>query len=152
MELNAIHQTRAAQTGRSKGMIWMVSVTAFFAVFDLYFAKLRVFATLTVAVVVFAITIVLFIWSLKTLRLAKLLPDDKSADAVKRSSALRKWFIIIITLEIAGFNVAPIVLWKLNYLQYVIPADILIAALHFIPLEGAFLQCQFITHMELYWL
>ena len=138
IEESTIHQKKAAQIGRSKGMIWMVSVTTFFALYDLYFVKLSMFLTICIFIIICAITAILFAWSMKTLRLAKKLPDDKSIDAIQRRNSMRKWFLIILIVEIAGFNIAPIALWKFDHLQYIVPVVILIAALHFIPLGRIF--------------
>jgi hypothetical protein len=146
MEINVIHQRRAAQIGRAKGMIWMVSVTLFFALIDLYFAAFRVFLTITIGVAVSAFTYILFNWSLRTLRLAKLLPDKKLTDAVEIRNPMRKWFIIVVVLEVAGFNIAAIVLSKLNHAEYIVPVDILIAALHFIPLGRIFAMPIYYIH------
>ncbi len=141
-----IHQSRAAQIGRSRGMIWLVSVTVFFALLDLYFAKLPVFFTIGTGAIIFAITIMLLVRSFETLRLAKRLPRERSEEATKRGASLRKWFIIIIVIEVACFNIAPIVLWKFNHLEYVVPVDILIVALHFIPLGRIFSMPIYYVH------
>ena len=138
LEASAVHQKRAAQIGRAKGMIWMVSVTIFFALYDLYFAKLSVFVTICICIIICAITAILFAWSMKTLRLAKKLPGDNSIEAIQRGDSMRRWFLIILIVEIAGFNIAPIALWKFDHLQYIVPVVILIAALHFIPLGRIF--------------
>jgi hypothetical protein len=138
MGINEIHQKRAAQIGRAKGMIWMISVTLFFALIDLYFAKLAAYLTVSIGIAVFALSIILFAWSLKTLRLAKLLPDKKSTEEIARTGSMRKWFLIVLILEIAGFNIAPVLLSIFNHPQYIVPVCILIAALHFIPLGRIF--------------
>ncbi len=144
--MNIIHQSRAAQIGRLRGMIWLVSVTVFFALIDLYFAKLPVFFTIGTGVVIFAITTMLLTRSFETLRLAKTLPAIKSEQATKRGASLRKWFISIIAIEVAGFNIAPMVLWKFNHLEYIVPVDILITALHFIPLGRIFSMPIYYVH------
>ena len=144
--MNIIHQSRAAQIGRSRGMIWLVSVTVFFALLDLYFAKLPVFFTIGTGIVIFAITIMLLVRSFETLRLAKRLPAIRSEEAAMRGASLRKWFIIIIAIEVAGFNIAPILLWKFNHLDYIVPVDILITALHFIPLGRIFAMPIYYVH------
>ena len=138
IESNTIHQKRAAQIGRSKGMIWMVSVTIFFALYDLYLAKLSVFPAICICIIICAVTAILLGWSMKTLRLAKKLLVEKSGEATQRSRSMRKWFLIILIIEIAGFNIAPVALWKSGHLQYIVPVVILIAALHFIPLGRIF--------------
>jgi len=146
MEMNIIHQSRAAQIGRSSGMIWLVSVTVFFALIDLYFAKLSGFFTIGTGIIIFAITIMLLVRSFETLRLAKRLPAIRSEEVTKRGASLRKWFIIIIVIEVAGFNIAPMVLWKFNHLEYIVPVDILIVALHFIPLGRIFSMPIYYVH------
>jgi hypothetical protein len=146
MEMNIIHQSRAAQIGRSRGMIWLVSVTVFFALVDLYFAKLPVFFNITAGVIIFAITLMLLTRSFARMRLAKRLPNIKSEEATKRGASLRKWFIIIIAIEVAGFNIAPMALWKFNHLEYIVPVDILITALHFIPLGRIFSMQIYYVH------
>lgn len=146
IEASAVHQKRAAQIGRAKGMIWMVSVTIFFALYDLYFAKLSMFLTISICIIICAITAILFAWIMKTLRLAKKLPDDKSIEAIQRKDSMRKWFLIILIVEIAGFNIAPIALWKFDHLQYIVPVVILIAALHFIPLGRIFAMPVYYFH------
>jgi hypothetical protein len=146
MEMNIIHQSRAAQVGRSRGMIWLVSVTVLFALLDLYFAKLSGFFTISLAMLILPITIMLLLRSFETLRLAKRLPGERSGDAMKRGIWLRKWFIIIIAIEVAGFNIAPMVLWKFNHLEYIVPVDILITALHFIPFGRIFSMPIYYVH------
>ena len=146
MEMNIIHQSRAAQIGRSRGIIWLVSVTVFFALIDLYFAKLSAFLTIGTGSIIFAITVMLLTRSFETLRLAKRLPAIRSEEATKRGASMRKWFIIIIAIEVAGFNIAPMVLWKFNHLEYVVPVDILIVALHFIPLGRIFSMPIYYVH------
>ena len=146
MEMNIIHQSRPAQIGRSRGMIWLVSVTVFFALIDLYFAKLPVFFSIGTGIIIFAITIMLLTRTFATLRLAKRLPCEKSEEAKKRGGWVRKWFIIIIIIEVAGFNIAPMVLWKFNHLEYIVPVDILITALHFIPLGRIFSMPIYYVH------
>jgi hypothetical protein len=84
--------------------------------------------------------------SFETLSLAKKLPAIRSEKATKRGTALRKWFIIIIAIEVAGFNIAPMVLWKFNHLEYIVPVDILITALHFIPLGRIFAMPIYYVH------
>jgi hypothetical protein len=146
MEINIIHERRAAQIGRAKGMIWMVSVTLFFALVDLYYADLRLLLTIGIGIAVFALTVALLNWSFKTLRLAKLMPDKKSAAGVEIKNPMRKWFVIVVVLEVAGFNIAAIVLSRLNHAEYIVPVDILIAALHFIPLGRIFSMPIYYVH------
>jgi len=146
LEASAIHQKRAAQIGRAKGMIWMVSVTFFFALYDLYFAKLSPFPTICLFILVCVVTAILFIWSIKTLGLAKKLPEEKSGETIRRRSSVRKWFLIVLVLEIAGFNLVAIGLWKFDHIQYIVPVDILIVALHFIPLGRIFAMPVYYFH------
>jgi hypothetical protein len=109
VETDRIHQSTAAQVWRAGGMIWLVSVTLLFALLDLYF-----------------------------LGLAKKLPVEKSGEELQRGSSMRKWFIDILILEIAGLSISSIALLKLNHFQYIVPVDILIVSLHFIPLARIF--------------
>ena len=146
LEASAVHQKKAAQVGRAKGMIWMVSVTIFFALYDLYFIKLSMFLTICICIIIFAVTAILFTWSIKTLGLAKKLPDEKSEEAIQRRGSVRKWFLIILILEIAGFNIVAIALWKFDHSQYIVPVDILIVALHFIPLGRIFAMPVYYFH------
>jgi hypothetical protein len=143
---DTIHKKRTAQIGRAKGMIWMVSVTAFFACYDLYFARPPFFPALCICMIIAAITSFLLKWSIKNLRLAKKLPGEKPGEAIQRSGYARKWFLIILIVEIVGFNIAPVVLWKLDHLQYIVPVVILIAALHFIPLGRIFAMPVYYSH------
>ena len=134
MKANHIHQGRTAQIWRAAGMIWLIFVTLFFALLDLYFAKLQPFYTLFVAVLIVAISIALFIWSIKTLNLAKRLPEEKSLS----NNSMKLWFIVVLVLEIVGLNIATFMLLKLNHFQYIVPVDILIVSLHFVPLARIF--------------
>jgi len=138
METNTVHQSRTAQVWRAGGMIWLISVTFFFALLDLYFAKLQLFPTVSIGITLSLITVILFLLSIKMLGLAKKLPVEKSGEELQRGSGMRKWFILILVLEIAGLNIASIALLKLNHFQYIVPVDILIVSLHFIPLARIF--------------
>ena len=138
METNRVHKSRAAQVWRAGGMIWLVSVTLFFALLDLYFAKLQTLPTVSIGIALLLITAILFLWCIKMLGLAKKLPVEKAGEEIQRGSNMRKWFITILILEIAGLNIASIVLLKLNHFQYIVPVDILIVSLHFIPLARIF--------------
>ncbi|MGZ3750153.1 MAG: hypothetical protein ACXVAU_02685, partial [Mucilaginibacter sp.] len=135
---NAMHQGRTALIWRAGGMIWLVSVTLLFALLDLYFAKLSVILTISTAIVIVGITAILFTSSVKTLYLSKLLPFEKSGDDLQGGVSVRKWFFIILILEIAGLNIASISLLKSDHFQYIVPVDILIVSLHFIPLARIF--------------
>ncbi len=138
MKTNTIHQSRAAQIGKAGGMIWIASISLIFAILDLYFAKLPVLLAISSGIAIFVITGILLNWSIKALLLAKKLPADKSEEAKKRKHYIRKWFLIILGIEIAGLNIAPVILLKLNCFQYIVPVDILIVALHFLPLGRIF--------------
>ena len=138
METNRVHQSRTAQVWRAGGMIWLVSVTLLFALLDLYFAKLRLLPTASIGTVLSLITAILFLLCIRMLGLAKKLPVEKSGEELQRGSSMRKWFIAILILEIAGLNIASITLLKLNHFQYIVPVDILIVSLHFIPLARIF--------------
>jgi hypothetical protein len=137
MKKNSEHLRKTAQIWRAGGMIWMLVITMFFAVFDLYFVKLSIFLTLCLGPVIFAITFFLFAWSLKTLRLAKKMPDEKFIDDVKRRK-MRIGFLIVLIVEIVGFNIAPFALLYFNHIEYIVPVEILICAIHFIPLAFIF--------------
>ena len=134
---NDEHVRRTAQIWRAGGMIWLIFITMFFFIYDLYVAKLPIFLTTGIGGVAFAVTLILFAWSIKTLRLAKKLPDEKFIDAVKRHR-IRKGFLIVLIIEIAGFNIAPFALLYFNHIEYIVPVSILICAIHFIPLARIF--------------
>jgi hypothetical protein len=140
MKTNTIHQRRLAQIGRAVGMIWIISITFFFALLDLYFAKLGILPTIIIGIAILAITGFVFIWSINMLRFAKKLPKEKSEEGIQRRRYIIKWFLIILILEIAGLNIAPVTLLRLHCFQYIIPVDILIVALHFIPLGHIFVM------------
>jgi hypothetical protein len=127
-----------AQIGRAGGMIWLTSITLIFAILDLFFAKLSILLTISSGIAVLVISGILLTWSITALLLAKKLPDDKSEEANKRRRYIRKWFLIILVIEIAGLNITPVILLKLNCFQYIVPVDILIVALHFLPLGRVF--------------
>jgi hypothetical protein len=137
MTRNDEHVGKTAQIWRAGGMIWLIFITTFFFIYDLYMAKLPIFPTTAIAVVAFAITFFLSSWCLKTLGLAKKLPDEQFIDPVKRRR-LRKRFFIVLIIEIAGFNIAPFVLLYFNHIEYIVPVAILICAIHFIPLARIF--------------
>jgi hypothetical protein len=138
MKTNTIHQGRIAQIWRAGGMIWLISITFFFAFLNLYFAKLSILLAISIGTAILIITVVLLNWSINTLRLAKKLPDEKSEEKNRRGHQIRKWFLIIVILEIAGLNIAPFALLKLHCSQYIVPVEILIVALHFLPLGRIF--------------
>ena len=138
MKTNTNHQNRAAQIGRAGGMIWLTSISLIFAFIDLYFAKLPVLPAISSGTAILVITGILLNWSINALLLAKKLPAKKSEEGNKRRRYIRKWFLIILGIEIAGLNIAPVVLLKLNCFQYIVPVDILIVALHFLPLGRIF--------------
>jgi hypothetical protein len=134
---NDEHVRKTAQIWRAGGMIWMIFITMFFFIYDLYVAKLPIFSTIGIGGVAFVVTFILFAWTLKTLRLAKKLPDEKYIDEVKRRR-LRKGFLIVLIIEIAAFNIAPFALLYFNHIEYIVPVSILICAIHFIPLARIF--------------
>jgi hypothetical protein len=138
MKTNAIHQNRSAQIGRAGGMIWLISITFIFALLDLYFAKLPMLLTIGTGTLIFIITGVFLTWSINTLSLARKLPDEKSEEGIQKGRYIRRWFLIILILEIAGLNIVTITLLSLHCFQYIVPANILIIALHFIPLGRIF--------------
>lgn len=138
MKINTIHQRRIAQIWRAGGMIWLISITLFFALLDLYFAKLSMFFSISIGTAILIITVVLLSWSINTLHLAKKIPDEKSEEKNHRGHKIRKLFLIILIIEIAGLNIAPFALLKLHCSQYIVPVEILIVALHFLPLGRIF--------------
>ena len=135
-----MHQGRSAQIWRAEGMIWLISITFFFASLNLYFAKLSSFQTTILGTLILVISIILFIWSIKNLLLAKNTSNKKSEKEIQKGVYTRKWFLIILITEIVGLNIASIALWKSNHFQYIVPVDILIVALHFIPLGHIFVM------------
>jgi hypothetical protein len=138
MKINTIHQKRNAQIGRAGGMIWIISITFFFAFLILYFAKLDILPTIGIVTAILAVTGVLLVWSINMLRFAIKLPVHKSEEGIKRGRYIRKWFLIILILEIAGLNIVPAILLKIHGYQYIVPVEILIVTLHFIPLGRIF--------------
>jgi len=137
MKKNDEHVRKTAQIWRAGGMIWMLAITMFFAAYDLYFIRFSTFLTLCMGLAIFAITLILFAWSIKTLKLAKKLPDEKFTDEVKRHK-IRRGFFIVLIIEIAGFNIAPFALLYFNHIEYIVPVEILVCAIHFIPLAFIF--------------
>ena len=137
MKKNDPHLQKTAQIWRAGGMIWMLGITMVFAVYDLYFIKPSIWLAVGLGFAIFAITIILFTRSLKTLQLAKKLPDEKFIDEVKRRKT-RRAFLIVLIIEIAGFNIAPFALLYFNHIEYIVPVEILICAIHFIPLAKIF--------------
>ena len=124
--------------GRSGGMIWLTSISLIFALMDLYFADLTILPAIISGTGILLITGILLNWSCKALLLARKLPDVKTEEGIRRKHYIRKWFFIILALDIAGLNIAPVVLLKLDCFQYIVPVDILIVALHFLPLGRIF--------------
>jgi len=137
MEKKEEHCRKTAQIWRAGGMIWMITITLFFAGYDLYFLNLSLFLSIGLGAVVVAVTFTLFAWSLKILRLAKRLPDEELIDEAKRRK-VRKGFLAVLIIEIAAFNVAPFLLLYFNHIEYIVPVEILICALHFLPLARIF--------------
>lgn len=138
MKVNTVHQSRTAQIWRSAGMIWLIWITAFFAMVDLYFAKLNLFDLTFTGIILLSITVFLFIWSMKMLNAAKELKNKVLiGDKTKRNSG-KKWFIVILFLEVLALNVASFTLVILSRFEYIVPVDILIVAIHFIPLAHLF--------------
>ncbi|HNW52581.1 MAG TPA: hypothetical protein PKH79_15975 [Prolixibacteraceae bacterium] len=138
MNTNTIHQSRPAQIGRSEGMIWIISITFFFAFLDLYFAKLSILPAISIGLLILLITAILLTIIIKMLRFAFKLPEEKTEDGIKRGRFIKKWFLIILAIEIAALNIATFSLLKFHCFQYIVPVCILIVALHFIPLGHIF--------------
>ena len=138
MEINVIRQRRTAQIWRAGGMIWLILITCFFAFLDLYFADLSPFSTMMTGAFIAMITIILFYRSLKNLNHAKKLPDEKTEEGSQKGKHMLKWFLIILAIEIVALNITSVVLWKSDHFQYIVPVDILIVSLHFIPLGRIF--------------
>jgi hypothetical protein len=137
MKENEEHLRRTAQVWRAGGMIWLIGITLFFAIYDLYFLSLSLVLIIGLGTVAAAVTFILFMRSLKTLRLAKRLPEEKKINEVKRRK-IRKGFLVVLIIEIVAFNIAPFVLLYFNHIEYIVPVEILICALHFIPLARIF--------------
>jgi hypothetical protein len=137
MEKKKAHLRRTAQIWRAGGMIWMIGITLFFAIYDLYFLNLSISLSTGLTVVVAVVTSILFARTFKTLRLAKQLPEEKLIDEVKRRK-MRKGFFVVLIMEIAGFNIAPFALLYFKHIEYIVPVEILICAVHFIPLARIF--------------
>lgn len=140
MQLNTIHQSKKAQIWRMGGMIWLIFITAFFASIDLYFAKLQHLFIVLAAVVILSITIGLLLVSIKLLRLKIKLEDETKESYFEQGSGIKKWFLIIFALEVFCLNAATFTLLFLHHYQYIVAADILIVALHFIPLGRIFIM------------
>ena len=138
MKTNTVLQKREAQIGRAAGMIWMISITLFFAFLDLYFAKLSIFPAISIGTLILFISTILLIRSIRSLRFALKLPAEKSEEGIKRGRFIKKWFLIILALEVAALNIATFTLLKFHCFQYIVPVCILIVALHFIPLGRVF--------------
>jgi hypothetical protein len=137
MGINNVHFRRNAQIGRAGGMIWMISITWFFELYNLYFAKLSPFLTITIAVITMAIASGLLYWSINLLKRARRMPLEEMVDEHRRKT-LRKRFYLVLIIEIAGFNIAPLVLLWFHHIEYLVPVEILICAIHFIPLARIF--------------
>jgi len=80
------------------------------------------------------ITSVLFNWSIKSLRRSEQLPIEN----LQKGSSLKKWFITILIIEVVALNIATLLFLKTNTFEYIVPVDILIVSLHFIPLGRIF--------------
>jgi hypothetical protein len=65
------------------------------------------------------------------------MPLEKFVDEVKRRNLRRRFFIVLI-LEIIAFNIAPLLLLWFGHIEYIVPVEILICAIHFIPLARIF--------------
>ncbi|MDB5116532.1 MAG: hypothetical protein JWQ79_2024 [Mucilaginibacter sp.] len=139
MKKNEEHLRRTAQIWRAGGMIWLIAITLFFAVYDLYFLNPSLALTIGLGTAAATVTFILFARSLRTLRLAKRLPKEKQIDEVKRRK-IRKGFLVVLIIEIVAFNIAPFVLLYLGHIEYIVPVEILICALHFIPLARIFVM------------
>jgi len=137
MRINSEHFRRTAQIWRAGGMIWMISVTLLFEFYNLYFAKLSGYFTLGISIIIIALAAILFYWSIHLLRRAQRMPLEKFVDEHRRR-AVRKKFYLVLILEIAAFNIAPLILLWLHLIEYVVPVEILICAIHFIPLARIF--------------
>jgi MFS family permease len=133
------HLRKTAQIWRAGGMIWLIAVTLFFAAYDLYFLNLSLLLSIGLGVVAFTITFILFAWSLRTLRLAKRLPEEERIDEIKRRK-IQKGFLIVLIIEILTFNIAPFALLYFNHIEYIVLVEILICALHFLPLARIFMM------------
>jgi hypothetical protein len=137
MRINNEHFRRTAQIGRAGGMIWMISITLLFEFYNLYFAQLSIFFTLGIAIIIISLSSILFYWSIITLSHARAMPMEKFVDEVKRRNLRRRFFIVLI-LEIIAFNIAPLLLLWFGHIEYIVPVEILICAIHFIPLARIF--------------
>src|ERR1017187_1117641 len=131
-----IHLRRKAQIWRAGGMIWLISVTFFFSLIDLYFSKLQMLPTVSMGLVILIITTVLSGYSIKSLQLSKKLPIQE----FKNGGSIKKWFLIILIIEIVTLNFATVFLLKTNHFEYIVPVNILIVSLHFIPLGRIFVM------------
>lgn len=138
MQIKAIHQSRRAQIWRLGGMIWLIFVTAFFASIDLYFAKLQLIQMVLVIIGILGISIGLFLFSIKSIRLVKKMQGESKGTYKLQDNGIKKWFLIILLLEIFCLNAATFTLLYLHQYLYIVPVDILIVALHFIPLAYIF--------------
>lgn len=131
-----IHLRRKAQIWRAGGMIWLISVTFFFSLVDLYFSKLQMLPTVSMGMVILIIITVLSGYSIKSLKLSKKLPIQE----FKNGGSIKKWFLIILIIEIVTLNFATVFLLKTNHFEYIVPVNILIVSLHFIPLGRIFVM------------
>ena len=119
-------------------MIWLISVTFFFAFLDIYFAKLEMLQSITIGAVILIITGTLLRESTHSLKRAKQILIDKTEKDLQNGGFIRKWFLIVLFIEIFAMNLATVILLMTNHFEYIVPVNILIVSLHFIVLGRIF--------------
>jgi hypothetical protein len=77
MRINNEHFRRTAQMGRAGGMIWMILITLLFEFYNLYFAQLSIFFTISISFIIITVSSILFYWTLNTLKHARAMPLEK---------------------------------------------------------------------------
>ncbi|MEO6890564.1 MAG: hypothetical protein ABI456_14295 [Ktedonobacteraceae bacterium] len=127
--------TRAFALGLGYGTLWLVSACIAFGILDMVEINTTLAGSVLSILVTLLIGGILLFLCLRFLRLGYALPKTEDG---KISPIGRRIFGLLILLEIIGWTVLNIGLGSHKLQVWIVPIDLLIIAIHFIPLAFVF--------------
>jgi hypothetical protein len=141
LSMDRVSNRRARNLGLTGGSLWLISAGSGFAALALLSIQSNVATCIVAGVSVMAIALVFF--GIGLIRKVRREPQEeltlsaKLAHSAKGKSLLRQ-FLIIFALEIAGICLVNTMCGLLHHRRYVVPLDLIIVGLHFLPLARLF--------------
>jgi hypothetical protein len=129
------HQ-RAYKLGLTGGSLWLISAGTASAIWALL--TIQTVAATTAAAGFGAVAAALIVSGIGLIRKARREPMDTSSELSVRRKMMRRFVIIVAAEIIAWLVVNMVCLLVLHRSRYIVPLDILIVGIHFLPLARLF--------------